>query len=426
MNFYILRRGQKLGPFSEDSAEQMSAQGELRAGDLVSREGAQDWLPLGRFLELLRHPELAADAPSAADGESSSTASEHAPAYAPVPSRTSFLRRTDGDADDATLTEAEREVIAGGRFIAFEYCFSLVVSFKHTSAPVLVRAGDDGFGPALRYSLISMLLGWWGIPGFVWVLTTVRHNAKGGRDVTLEALTTLVGHARAASACARHRPSAQSSQLLGALGGMMTALGLALWLGVGWAAWGFTHRGTEEQAVGPGAKEFETANKYLVQAKRSSIFGNVPKALELADAFNTGARESYLALAKENPTLSGLVTNNPPIVTFCEVHEDRVIFLVQAPGLQKFPPSLLDRFGDAAWRRASLAITDCKVGFVGLRVAVGIRSPAKYEQVLLGRYVRDFESNNTGLRSRSEGHRSKSKLFPLFIPLEQLESWKDE
>lgn len=424
MNFFILRRGQKLGPFPEGSAEQMLAQGELRAGDLVSREDAQDWLPVGRFIEQLKQSESGVEATTGEEGEADAAAA--APAYAPVPSKTSFLRRNPGDTDTDSLTEAEREVMAGGRLMTYEYCFSLVVSFKHRSAPVLLRAGDDGFGAALRFSLVSMFLGWWGIPGPVWVLTTVRHNAKGGQDVTLEALTKQVGHARAAAACARRKDSAKPGQLLGALGGMMAALGLAIWLGIGWVAWGVTHRVSEEQVTGPGAKEFEAANSHVLQAKRSSIFGNVPKAVEMADIFNKSARDAYLALAKENPAVSGLVTNNPAIVTFCESHEDRVIFLVQAPGLQSLPESLRNRFGDEAWRISSLAITDARTGFVGLRVAVGVRSPAKYEQVLLGRYVRDFEANNTGLRSRSDGNRSKSKLFPLFIPVEQLESWKDE
>lgn len=426
MNFYIQRRGQKLGPFPDSAAEEMSARGELRVGDLVSHEGEQNWLPVSRFLEL-RHERAAASAAAEASDSAPEVAAEHEAGSASGPSKTSFLRRSAEETDEATLSEAEREVIAGGRFVAYRYCWSLIVSFKHTSPPVLVRAGSDGFGAALRYSVVSALFGWWGIPGPVWTISTIRHNAQGGKDVTLETLTQLVGHARAAAACARHQSSAPPGALMGGLGGMMTALSLALWLGVGWLGWAFAHGDIGEPAPGPGSKEFERADQNLSRAKRSAIYGNAsnPKAIELADAFNKALRESYLNQARQNPTAI-MDTNAVIIATFCELHQDRVVFLVQIAGLQKLPPNLRNSLADDAWRSASLALTDLKAGFTGLRVAVGLRSTAKYDQVLTGRYVRDFEVNNTGLKSRAEGGRSKAKLYPLFVPREQLESWKDE
>ncbi|KAF0176343.1 MAG: hypothetical protein FD161_3129, partial [Limisphaerales bacterium] len=191
MNFFILRRGQKLGPYPDGAVEGMSSQGELKAGDLVCYEGEQNWLPVSRFLE--HRQQRAAAGETETPGQ---TVEETA--SAPVPSKTSFLRRSVAEMDEATLTEAEREVIAGGRYLAFEYCWSLLISFKHNSPPVLVRAGDDGFGAALRYSLVSFVFGWWGVPGPIWVFTTLRHNARGGQDVTLATLTQQVGHARAA------------------------------------------------------------------------------------------------------------------------------------------------------------------------------------------------------------------------------------
>lgn len=418
MNFFILRRGQKLGPYPDGVVEEMSSSGELKAGDLVCYEGEQNWQPVSRFLE--HRQQRATASPEESDVVESTADS------APVPSKTSFLRRSVEEMDEASLTEAEREVIAGGRYLVFEHCWSLVISFKHSSPPVLVRAGDDGFGPALRYSLISLLFGWWGIPGPIWVFTTLRHNARGGQDVTLATLTQQVGHARAAAACARHRSSVPPGILLRSLGGMMTVLSLALWLGIGWLVWAVAHGDIGEPAPGPGSKEFDEANRHLVEARRSFIFGNVPKALELADAFNKGAHEAYLALARQNPGVSGFETNNVTIATFCEWHQDRVIFLLQVPGLQKLPASLRNRLADEAWRTSSLVLTDIKAGFAGLRVAVGIRSAGAYDQVLTGRYIRDFEASNTGLKSRAEGARSKAKLYPLFVPLEQLESWKDD
>lgn len=419
MNFFILRRGQKLGPYPDGAVEEMHAQGELRAGDLVCHEGEQSWLPVSKFLE---HRQQRAEGMAVTveiEGESVA-------AGASVPSKTSFLRRSVGETDAATLTESEREVIAGGRFLAYEYCWSLVVSFKHTSAPVLVRAGDDGFGAALRYSLISVFLGWWGVPGPVWAFTTLRHNARGGHDVTLETLTRQVGHARAAAACARRSSSAQAGAALRALGGMMVALSLAVCLGVGWLVWAFAHGDLGEPAPGPGAKEFDAANRALVEAKRSAIFGNVPRALEVADSFNKSLGGSYLDLVRQAAGATGAQTNRVVISTFCELHEDRMVFLVRVADLQKFPANQIKQLADEAWRAASLALTETKAGFTGLRVAVGLSSTSKYEQVLTGRYIRDFEADNTGLKGRGEGHRSKAKLYAWFVSKEQLDSWQDE
>ncbi|MFM8468367.1 MAG: hypothetical protein ACKODH_00080 [Limisphaerales bacterium] len=399
--------------------------GDMRAGDLVSYVGEQNWYPLSQFLE--RHYERASAAAAEANKPSGEGGARKEATFVATPSGTSFLRRDAMEVDESGLTEAEREVMAGGRFITYRYCWSLVVSFKHASPPILVRAGKDGFGAALRYSLVSALFGWWGIPGPIWAISTIHHNAQGGKDVTLETLTQLVGHSRAAAACARHQASAQPGALMSSLGLMMAALSLALMLGTGWLGWAFAHGDLGEPAPGPGSKEFALADESLTKAKRSAIFGNVsnPKSLELADAFNKAMREAYLAEARQNPT-ADMEKDNPLIATFCELHQDRVVFLVQVAGLQKLDLSLRNKLADDAWRAAALILTDLKVGFTGLRVALGLRNSVKYDQVLTGRYVRDFEVNNTGLKSRAEGARSKAKLYPLFIPLEQLDSWKDE
>mgnify|MGYP003331685678 FL=1 len=420
MNFYVLRRGQKLGPYPDGVAEEMSAAGELKAGDLVCYEGEQNWVPVSRFLE---HRLQRAETP-----ETDAVLTEAEAASAPAPTKTSFLRRTTEGEDDASLSEAEREVIAGGRYVVFEYCWSLIISFRRRSKPVLVRAGDDGFAAALRYSLVSVLFGWWGIPGPLWAISTLRHNAGGGEDATLATLTQQVGHARAAAACARHRASPRPGALMASLGGMMTALSLAVCLGAAWLVWAAAYGdfGFGEQATGPGAKEFQTAYQRILQAKTSSIFSNDPKTLELADGFNKGLTDAYVSLARQNPTAGGFETNKPVIVTYCEWHQDRVVFLVQVGGLHKLPDGLRNSFADEAWRASSMALTDAKLGFVGLRVAVGLGSITRFDQVLMGRYIRDFEANNTGLKTRSEGHQSRSRLYPLFVPLEQIEALKDE
>src|SRR6185295_6788952 len=62
-------------------------------------------------------------------------------------------------------TELEREILAGGRYVVFEFCISvLVLSFKRHSSIVYLKPGQSGFGQGLPFSLISFFAGWWGIP----------------------------------------------------------------------------------------------------------------------------------------------------------------------------------------------------------------------------------------------------------------------
>jgi hypothetical protein len=291
---------------------------------------------------------------------------------------------------------------------------------------VLVRAGDDCFPLAFKHSLISLCLGWWGIPGPIWVISTLQQNAAGGRDVTLETLTRQVGHARAAAACARHKPAGASGGLMRGLGLMMTGLSLALWLGLAWLVWAVAQAKLGEPARGPGTAEFELADRRITETQDGKMLGNTLKAVELAHAFTKAFEEAYLTEARARPEAAVAGTNAAVFTTFCEAHQDRVIFLVRVPGLQKASTKLRERLADQAWRATSVALTEQKTGFTGLRVALGLRSAGKYDQVLAGRYVRDFEAHNTGLKSRSQGPRSKGKLYSLFVPLEELESWQDD
>lgn len=419
MKFFILRRSQKLGPFPLDAAPEMWAAGHMRAGDLVSMEGEQNWLPVSRFMED-RGKGTPPDAALTAGGDATNARA------ASVPSKTCFLKASTSQlSDDTELTAEEQAVIAGGRFVIYKYCWSLVVSFKHASPPVLVRSGKDGFGPALHYSLLSLLFGWWGVPGPVWAISTMLHNARGGRNVTLETLTHLVGHARAAAACARHQPSAPPGLLMQGLGGMLCVLSLALWLGLGWLGWAVTQGEVGQHAPGLGAHEFEVANQHLTEAKDSAMFGNSPKATDLANEFSKRIREAYMVDAAKHKGLS-IKPEDLQFSTFCGLYGDRVIFLVVLPGMNQLPTPVRHQLGDDAWRSALEAVTEKKLGFAGMRMAVGVRSAGKYDQVLMGRYLREFSPDNTGLRSRSEGPQSKSKLHPLFVPFDQIEGGKDD
>lgn len=93
------------------------------------------------------------------------------------------------------------EVQHGGRFVLYSYCVSLlVVTFKRPSAIYFIRSGESAIGRGMPWTLLTIVLGWWGIPwGPVYSIQSLVVNLKGGKDVTAEVM-------------AKTRPANQPSQ----------------------------------------------------------------------------------------------------------------------------------------------------------------------------------------------------------------------
>ncbi len=92
-----------------------------------------------------------------------------------------------------SLQEIKHEVKNGGKFVYFLYTTSfLVVTFKRASKIHFVKSTEKASRFAWRYSLLTFLLGWWGIPwGIVYTLQSLATNLKGGVDVTEEVMESL-------------------------------------------------------------------------------------------------------------------------------------------------------------------------------------------------------------------------------------------
>ena len=73
-----------------------------------------------------------------------------------------------------------------GRYVVYPYCISiLVMSFKRSSGLVFVSAGSSALVAGLPYLLISLVVGWWGIPwGIFWTIESIWKCLTGGIDVT--------------------------------------------------------------------------------------------------------------------------------------------------------------------------------------------------------------------------------------------------
>jgi hypothetical protein len=84
--------------------------------------------------------------------------------------------------------ELERFLAAGGQVILYEICVSLLFLTHRRPVVVLVPAGENRIYHALPYLLVSVLLGWWGIPwGMIYTPLVLFTNLRGGVDVTAQA-----------------------------------------------------------------------------------------------------------------------------------------------------------------------------------------------------------------------------------------------
>lgn len=88
--------------------------------------------------------------------------------------------------ENMTVGQVTEGVKAGGRFVIFEYCVSiLIMSFKRSSSIYYIAPGHGTAGKSLPFTATSLLFGWWGIPwGFIYTPMALATNFRGGRDVT--------------------------------------------------------------------------------------------------------------------------------------------------------------------------------------------------------------------------------------------------
>ena len=95
----------------------------------------------------------------------------------------------------------DKELEGGARFVAFEYCISIIfASARRFTRPYLLRSGELGLVRGLPFSLLSMLVGWWGVPwGVVYTPLVLITNFSGGRDITKEVLAALRSDSSASS-----------------------------------------------------------------------------------------------------------------------------------------------------------------------------------------------------------------------------------
>ena len=91
------------------------------------------------------------------------------------------------------------ELQRGGKFVTYYYCISaLVVSFRRPTDIYFIKPGESTVSKGLPWTLLTLLLGWWGIPwGPIWTIQSLAVNFRGGKDVTDSVVRSLSAGASA-------------------------------------------------------------------------------------------------------------------------------------------------------------------------------------------------------------------------------------
>ena len=89
--------------------------------------------------------------------------------------------------------EVAFEVQRGAKFVLFQYCISVIVlTFRRGSDIYFLKQGESAVVKGFPFTLLSLVLGWWGIPwGPIFTIQCVYNNLRGGKDVTQAVLNSF-------------------------------------------------------------------------------------------------------------------------------------------------------------------------------------------------------------------------------------------
>jgi hypothetical protein len=90
--------------------------------------------------------------------------------------------------DGLSPERLDAALAAGGRLVFYEYCISLIVlTLRRPTAVYFLPPGSKGLARGLPFTLLSLVLGWWGVPwGIIYTPLAIVTNLSGGCDVTAQ------------------------------------------------------------------------------------------------------------------------------------------------------------------------------------------------------------------------------------------------
>ena len=96
-----------------------------------------------------------------------------------------------------TTQQVNEDLNNGGKFVIYRYTVSIIVlTFRRSSDVYFIRPGQNAVIKGLGWTILTFLLGWWGIPwGPIYSIGCLGTNLSGGKDVTKEIAGSLDMHA---------------------------------------------------------------------------------------------------------------------------------------------------------------------------------------------------------------------------------------
>ena len=92
------------------------------------------------------------------------------------------IQGAEGMSSDQLRFELQR----GARIVCYHYCVSIVVmTFRRSSGAYFIPAGESAVSKGLSWTLLTLAMGWWGIPwGPIFSIQALAVNFQGGKDLT--------------------------------------------------------------------------------------------------------------------------------------------------------------------------------------------------------------------------------------------------
>ena len=92
-----------------------------------------------------------------------------------------------------TTAQINQELSHGAKFVMYQYTISVILmTFKRSSDIYFVRPHQSGAMVGLPFTLMSMVLGWWGFPwGPIYTIGSLYNNLSGGKDITKDVVLLM-------------------------------------------------------------------------------------------------------------------------------------------------------------------------------------------------------------------------------------------
>jgi hypothetical protein len=417
MKFVISRAGQQQGPYPMETLPEMIRSGSVLPTDLIYVEGSPTWIFLSDYL---KGP---TPVPAAKPPPLRSRQPPPIPAgQTGAPARGASAALPGGD------SELERAVLEGGRFVFYQFCFSiLVMTFKRPSSVFFLRGDEDGFHHAFSNSLVSLTAGWWGFPwGPIWTIATVIKNAQGGTDVTQAVLEEKLGPYRASQIMARRKPPSPCGKAMTCFRWGLVAAPVLLLLLVTLLPYALYR--TESGNRGPASAQevaFKAANRQIDTYRGTAAFGNSPEAIAVAASFSRIMKAIYEEYSKGDRKAETRVSDRQfEFMTYCELHQSQCAVIVHVPGLRNYSLEDKETLGKLTWKVAKGALKEQQANRPGMELAVGLRGMLIYDRVLVGKVETEAEISDQGLAETITGIGLEKRLRAFFtkpvkpVPLE--------